>query len=351
MSELHVKNHYVPECYLKRWENSNKKVYAYRILVNHPNVPIWKPYSVSAIAYQKHLYTQVIAGSESDEFETWLDREFESPANAILEKATSDSRLSPDDWEVLIKFLAAQDVRTPARLFEHLQRAQKELPDILQNSLNKLEEKYKQGEFDRLKKKGKPLNPEQFPLKITTHVEEGSKIGILKAETYAGRSTWIHSIKHVLANTRKVLHTHKWSIVKPSKGYYWPTSDNPVVRINYYSLGKYDLKGGWGVKKGNILFPIGPEHAMFVQIGDRPIQKGTRLTTAQTKEFIKIIVENAHRKIFSINKDRDLPLLRERIVDRQRLEREYEEIRQWHQNNAMMEREYLASNRRAQQEN
>ncbi len=347
MSELHVNNHYVPKCYLKRWENSNKKVYVYRILVNHSNVPIWRPHSVSAIAYQKHLYTQVIAGCESDEIETWLDREFESPANTILEMATSDKRLSPNDWEVLIKFLAAQDVRTPVRLFEHLQRAQKELPEILQNVLNELEEKLNQGEFDGYK----TLNPELFPLKITTHIKEGSDTGILKAETYAGRSTWLHSIKHVLENTRKVLHTHKWSIVKPAKGYYWPTSDNPVVKLNYYSPGKYDLKGGWGVNKGNILFPIGPEHAMFVQIGDRSIQKGTRLTPTQTKELIKIIVENAHRKIFSINEDSNLPLLRKRIVDRQRFERENEEMRQWHQKNAMMEREYLASNRKAQQKN
>jgi len=347
MNQLHVKNHYVPECYLKRWESSSKKIYVYRTLVNHQNVPIWRPHSVSAIAYQKHLYTRVIAGGESDEIETWLDREFESPANAILEKVTSDSRLSPNDWEILIKFLAAQDVRTPARLFEHLQRAQKELPEILQNILDELQEKYDQGEFDALKTKDKTQKLEPFPLKVTTHIEEGADTGILKAETYVGRSTWIHSIRHVLEKTSKILHAHTWSIVKPAKGYFWPTSDNPVVKLNYYRPGNYDLKGGWGVKKGNILFPIGPEHAMFVQIGERPILKGTRLSSAQTSEFIKIIVENAHRMVFSINENRDLPLLRKRIVDRQILERENEEMHQWHQKNSLMEREYLASNQNA----
>ena len=347
MSQIHAKNHYVPECYLKRWRNSCKKVYVYRTLVNHPNIPIWRQHSVSAIAYQKHLYTQVISGCESDEIETWLDREFESPANPVLDKATSDNRLSSNDWEVLIKFLAAQDVRTPARLFEHLQRAQKELPEILQSILNELKEKLDQDEFNVMITQDKKQSSEPFPLKVTTHIGEGSDTGILKAETYVGRSTWIHSIKHVLEKTRKVLHTHKWSIVKPAEGYYWPTSDNPVVKLNYYSSGNYDLRGGWGVKKGNILFPIGPEHAMFVQIGEKPIQKGTRLSPTQTNEFIKIIVENAHRKVFSVNESRDLPLLRKRIVDRQKLERENEEMRQWHEKNAIMEREYLASNRDA----
>lgn len=107
MNQLREKNHYVPECYLKRWENRFGKVYVYRTLVSHPNVPVWKPFTTSAIAYRKHLYTQIISGSESDEIEKWLDREFESPANAVLDKATAGGRLSKDDWEILIKFLAA----------------------------------------------------------------------------------------------------------------------------------------------------------------------------------------------------------------------------------------------------
>lgn len=51
-----------------------------------------------------------------------------------------DQRLSPDDWYVLIKFLALQDVRTPARLFEHLERTQKDLKEILNAPLFKLKE-------------------------------------------------------------------------------------------------------------------------------------------------------------------------------------------------------------------
>lgn len=347
MNQLHVKNHYVPESYLKRWENSEAKVYVYKTLVHHSNVPTWRTHSVSAIAYQKHLYTQLISGKESDEIETWLDREFESPANKVLDKATSGSRLTSGDWEILIKFLAAQDVRTPAKLFEHLQRAQKNFSETLQDVLSELKGKLESDDVAEIKSVSKTPASESFPLKVTTHFERGSDTGILKAETYVGRSTWIYSIKHLLENTRKVLHAHKWSIVKPAKGYNWPTSDNPVVKLNYHSSGKYDLKGGWGLKKGNIFFPIGPEHAMFVQIGDRPIQKNTRLSVDKSNELIKIIAENAHRKIFSITENLDLPILRKRVVDANRLVREAEEMRLWHQKNIMMERNYLASNRNA----
>lgn len=345
MKQLHVKNHFVPECYLKRWTNSEGKVSVYRILVNHLDSPIWKDHSVSAIAYQKHLYTQIISGRESDELESWLDREFESPANAVLDKATSEGQLTKLDWEILIKFLAAQDVRTPVKLLQHLQRGQKDLPEVLQSVLNELKEKIDSGNVDELIEKKKNSSQETFPIIVNTHFEEGEETGFLRAETYTGRATWIHSIRHALENTRKILHNHKWSIVKPAKGYYWPTSDNPVVKLNFYSPGNYDLKGGWGVKKGNIFFPIGPEHAMFVQIGDKPAQKNIRLSEHQTNEFIKFVVENSHRKIFSHFKNKDLQILRERTVDPVLLKREKSEIDEWHQINAKMEREYIMSNR------
>jgi len=87
MKQLHVKNHFVPESYLKRWENIDNKIWVYRTLVSNKKVPLWKDYSASAIAYQKHLYTQIIAGNESDELETWFDRNIESPANKVLDRA------------------------------------------------------------------------------------------------------------------------------------------------------------------------------------------------------------------------------------------------------------------------
>jgi hypothetical protein len=71
------------------------------------------------VAYYSHLYTRIAAGEESDEVEKWLDREFEGPAEESLHKATSEARLTPDDWRRLVCFLAAQDVRTPARFAEH----------------------------------------------------------------------------------------------------------------------------------------------------------------------------------------------------------------------------------------
>lgn len=115
-------NHYVPCGYLKRWAARDGRVWTYRILVPHPAVHQWKPSSPRGVAYHSHLYTRLVAGRETDEVEKWLDSEFEAPAQEAIEKATSHGRLTPDDWERMLRFLAAQDVRTPAWFDEQFKR-------------------------------------------------------------------------------------------------------------------------------------------------------------------------------------------------------------------------------------
>ena len=117
---LKNRNHYVPCLYLKRWADNDRKVWVYRLLVPHASLHPWKHSSIAGIGYHRNLYTRILTGAETDEFETWLEREFETPAEEPLRKATADERLSPDDWQCIIRFLAAQDVRTPARLLGHV---------------------------------------------------------------------------------------------------------------------------------------------------------------------------------------------------------------------------------------
>jgi Protein of unknown function (DUF4238) len=341
MRELHVNNHFVPECYLKRWEDSNHQICVYRTLVSHETVPLWKRYFTASIAYHRHLYTRIVSGKESDEVEKWFDSEYENPANDVLEKAILDQKLTVRDWHILINFLAAQDVRTPARLFEHMERSSKSLPGILEETLQKLKEKLESNEsIDTAKHKVSERHSSLLPLRVTTEFVPGKEGGIIKAETYVGRSTWLYSIKHLLENTSKVLLGHKWTIVKPAKGFKWFTSDNPVVKLNFKDPQNYDLKGGWGKNKGNIFFPIGPEHAMFVQVGDKPMQKGTRLTADQTIFFRKIIAENAHRMIFADSFDNQVEKILPRLVDSIQFKKERTELEKWHDLNKKLEQEY-----------
>jgi hypothetical protein len=128
-------HHYVSRMYLKQWGSEDGRLWSYRILISNNKVPMWKLSSPKGIAYHAHLYTRIIAGGQTDEIEQWLDRDFEAPAEVVIKKIVSESRLSPNDWKLLVRFLAAQDARTPSRLSESLERWNKSLPDLLQRTL------------------------------------------------------------------------------------------------------------------------------------------------------------------------------------------------------------------------
>ncbi|MGH1463513.1 MAG: DUF4238 domain-containing protein [Neptuniibacter sp.] len=343
MDEFRANNHYVPKLYLKQWEDSSNKICVYKTLVSHENEQMWQTRSASKIAYQRHLYTQLVSGQESDEFERWIDCEYESPARAVIKKATTDKRLSKEDWRVLIRFLACQDVRTPARLLEHLNRADNEYQKVLDDSVQRFVSEMENNPVTNKVPSDRSNDSDQtYPLKIITKRDPNdSEMGILRVESYIGRTTWIRSMKTLLTHTEKVLQQHKWSIIKPAKGYYWPTSDNPVIKLNYTDDKNYDFGGGWGRHKGNILFPLGPQHAMFVQIGDRPILKGTRLNESLTIQLKNFIIQHAHRMVFSNNCDEDIASIRPRIINPQAVNNERKQLKEWHKQNIKLESEYL----------
>ena len=89
-------------------------------------------------------------------------------------------------------------------------------------------------------------NSELLPIRVTAEIDPGQKCGTLRAATIFGRSAWLFSIKHLLSNTANILQGHRWTILRPPVGVSWFTSDNPVVRLNYYGDDKYDFNGGWG---------------------------------------------------------------------------------------------------------
>jgi hypothetical protein len=134
MQQLRKDNHYVPQLYLKQW-SLNGKIPTYRLLVPNDNCHMWKDHSIKGIAFHQHLYTYVAAQGETDEFERWLDREFESPAEEAIDRAIKGLQLSRDHWALLIRFLAAQDVRTPARLKQFLAREGETLQSLLDETL------------------------------------------------------------------------------------------------------------------------------------------------------------------------------------------------------------------------
>jgi len=337
-------NHYVPCLYLKRFAASPGRILTYRILVAHPRVLVWKLDAIRGIAYHAHLYTRIASGIETDEIEKWLNAEFETPAEEALMKATADMRLSPTDWHNLVRFVAAQDVRTPARLAENMQLWNKAVPrildDTLQDAVRRLEWAKRSGQAINAVKSP---NSEYIPLRVTTEIEPGQDFGKVKSEIIVGRGLWFFSMRHLLTNTVTVLHNHKWSILVPPDGLTWFTSDDPVIRLNYYGNGRYDFKGGWGNPGTEILVPLDPHHLLYTKVGERPERRGSVVPRLQAEMIRRFIAEHAHRFIFAASPDREVPTLRPRIINASLLRDEQEQWRRWHENQTIAERELIGS--------
>jgi len=340
---MHRDNHYVPRSYLKRWSSDGKRVWVYRVLVPHESVPTWRRTSTRGIAYHEHLYTRVAASGESDELERWLDAEFEAPAEDAIGRAVANKSLSRHDWRLLVRFFAAQDVRTPARLLENLKRWSSWLPDLMQrtvtDSVAKLET---MSPSERATLTANALPGDGLPFRVTTERRPGETGGWLKGETIAGRGLWLWSMRHLLSGEPlEALCKHRWTILAPPDGQTWFTSDDPVLKLNFNGVEDYNFGGGWGSVGTDLFLPLSPYHMLYTQIG-RPVPiRGARLDSERAALVRRFIAERAHRYVFASSPDQTVPLLRPRTVDAAELRREQAEWARWHNDQSTAERELM----------
>lgn len=323
-------SHFVPQAYLRRWSDADQKVWCYRLLVSYPSVPPWKKHSIRGLAYQAHLYTTLRGTEETDDFERWIEREFETPGSEAIEKAVNDRRLTKADWAAMIRYAAAQDVRTPARYYENVARWKEELPQLLDDVLRESVEKWERADNDERQalEETSEVEPgmEEFPFKfsITPTPEIGG--GIVKAETVPGRQMWVSGMRMLLSRTVNALLEHRWSIMRAPDGVSWLTSDDPVIKLNYTSESEYSFGGGWGSRGSDIIFPLSPTHVLFTQIGHRHASRFTPDTNL-TGKIQRITAEHAHRWIYSFEQQDPR---RQRVVDREQFLAEGHARQRWH---------------------
>jgi hypothetical protein len=204
--ERRIEHHYVPRVYLKNFADTDGKVFVYRLLVAHCDVREWQPLSPRGIAYHAHLYTRMVAGSESDEVEEWLGREFEAPSEEAIQRATHDEPLTSAHWKALIRFVAAQDVRTPARLMERMAEWPKTIPpllnEVVREAVAKLEAAKRSGIAIQT---NRTPHSEYLPIRMHKEIVPGERMGKVRVETVAGRGFWLFSLKQLLTSTLNIL--------------------------------------------------------------------------------------------------------------------------------------------------
>lgn len=341
MPQLKRNNHFVPQLYLRNWGDKKKHVWAYPLLVPNKRVANWKRMAISVVAAQRDLYTVISKGQEDDSFERWIDSEFEFPVQESLSKVANDKKLTSSDWNRLALFLAAQDVRTPSNYFETMERWEKDLPDLLEKTLKQavgaLDKNYREGTPSSEKPTGVDIFEDLVKVEIVPKAKSESGSNEIYAGVIAGRKLWLNGARFLLTKTCKVLLNHKWSIVEAAKGMTWFTSDHPVLRLNYYKEGKYDLRGGWGNKGGNIMMPLSPRHLLFTQVGHEFSDYFT-FTTEKTYEIQRFLAERAFRYIFANKQTPGVARLRPRHVNLEEFNNEEFQWKKWHEEQSAVEK-------------
>ena len=311
-------NHFVPQLYLKNFSTVSGEVHEYRTLVSHSSVPVWKRVNVAGTGYEKNLYTRIVRGEEADDIEQWLNREFESPAKEPFEKVLADREPTQGDWEMLVRFLASQIVRTPAFLMKNLPIWNQMAPLVLDQAMK--EAKARLHEAIKAKESGEEIEDEDvphaeyFPVKTDRKELPEEKMVQFTTTLMVDRRMWFYTMKHTLTDTLKVLHKHKWVILEAPARWEWLTTSDPVICLNYRSDSEYDFNGGWNRARGNILFPLSPRHLMFTQIGADPYPRKVP-SRYHARLFRRMIAQHAHRRVYCLAKDDRVPQLKVRVVD------------------------------------
>ncbi len=333
-------NHYVPQALLRRWSLDDLKVWAYRTLVSDDRVPRWEQRSISEVAFRRDLYTGLVGGAEVDDFERWIEAEFETPGFAAAERAVQGLRLSPDHWHSLIRLYAAQNVRTPPKYLSFMRSAQGGIQSTLDAVIAELPARLAAAQASvaqpQLARKSPPIPT--LRVRIDAAAAEGDQIPI-RAELTAGRALWIWQMQVVLQGmAMAALLGHRWSILTPHESAEWPLTDNPAanVRIDRAS-GQFVDGAGWGEPGALLFMPLSPEHLLFVEVGKRNSQSRRTSSATETTILQELLVADAHRWVFGTTSQPWVHATKPRRVDAAQFEDEQSAWRNWHSHHSAAE--------------
>lgn len=270
--------------------------------------------------------------NEIDDFERWIEAEFETPAQVAINKVIRDEPLNKSDWDKLAMYLASQDVRTPISYLESKERWEKTLPEILNQTLKRAVV-----ELAQAKKKGEQIKPTKSndahslgqSVKVSIEPDTEPGMAVIRASMKPDRRLWLASQRFLLSKTATALLKHKWSIVKPAAGNEWFTCDHPVIRLNYYEDGTYDLRGGWGNRGANVMMPLSPQHLLFAEIGS-DLPDSFTFSDEKTAQIQAFFAERAFRLIFSRHPVIKISQFRPRHVNAEAYKYEQEQWSNWH---------------------
>jgi len=294
------KNHYVPQFLLNNFSipGDPTRLFEYRLLVEHSNIPEWEPRPIKTTACHKDLYTVADDIRESDALEIWLDEEFENPGAPSVQKVLADNALDADDLRLLSKIFAAQFVRTPAWYISNKEPWARQVNDEIQKLKQQIE-------HERPNLKIAPDcteiidAPEGFPLRMVVQLL-GDKYR-MTAQSVTGRKMWMWSVRHVLRADGPIskLQSLEWSILKAPAGVSWILSDNPAVSAFSQPNGIRSHSAPWDTPGTQLMLPLSPRHLLYHHVGYTEKEQYTVVHPLTAQHIRANLIEAAYRSIYS----------------------------------------------------
>lgn len=188
------------------WGHVNgNNIYVYSILVSDSRVPYWSLRRIKSTAVWNDFYTRKVGQNEIDDFEKWFDREFETPAKKVFDSLKNNHNLNKDESEVLSRFVAAQHLRTPARLNDILAFGRSIMPEIFYDIVHRVSKEIRENPDIISTQPKTSEDTELLPIKTIIHKNKSEA----EVQSCVGKGFYLFALKKLLTNTVEVMYKHK----------------------------------------------------------------------------------------------------------------------------------------------
>jgi hypothetical protein len=316
VANLSKNNHFLSQMYLNAWKNENGKLLVHDFLVPNVNYPMWQEKATRGVGSYDSMYIRYKDGNYIDDFEKWFNDYFETPSYESLEKARNGIDLNEEDYNKLVKLVTCHYLRSPKFIFKILDVARREGDKVMNNEMKKIENELsssnKRLSFDHSSDSCIP-----FDFEVSGEY--------VKITAILGKGFYLEMVRFLFPKIYNSFSKYSWKVFDIDERVTLPTSDNPVNIFSYYGIHhiNYDVL----LEKPNsfIAFPLSPNkvllgHYNLDLIDEDSIGYGLSLLLK------KIIVDNAYKRVISNNEDKDVLLIRDRVVDEQKF---LSEIKMW----------------------
>ncbi len=339
---FHTWNHFVPQFYLRAFASEPGLLRHYPILVSKKAKQPWNSLAISRAAAQEHFYTRIHEDAEFDDFERWLDREFESPAQEAIERAITGRQMQREHWKQIIRFWAAQDQRTLASYSSFISSQAPHFKATMDETFSSTTEQIRrlQDTDDPIEVRATSQNDQLFPMRVLVTPSENPGMMQVQADAVLGRKMWLWAVRQALRDGGPLdsLVERRWTILVAPEGGEWFTCDDPAIKGWPNRTVTRHVEGCWHLPGTILSMPLSPRHLLYTKVGYPVPTRGTVLSFAEAQAVRLAIAQYALRSIYSPKDHLDMLKLRPQVVDRDRFLEEERGRSSWHQTHTRAER-------------